>query len=105
MYVKTKINAAKSLLPPGTSLLRRSAKPAQNKPDPEPVSLIKPPPPSSMSGSLTELERSNPKVSIKMWERILGRNPEDSQSDIEYRILKKGVHAVKRTAEYCTFLG
>lgn len=52
----------------------------------------------------SDLEKSVPGVSLGMWNRVLGRCPEDTQAEIENRIAKRGVHLLKKHSDFHYFI-
>jgi hypothetical protein len=53
---------------------------------------------------VSELEKAVPEVSVKFWNRVLGRNSEESQIDIENRIAKRGLAGIRKQVDYFAFL-
>jgi hypothetical protein len=85
-------------LPPGTSLLKRNV--AANS-----VAAAAVPHLQQHVPQVTELEKAAPDVALSFWSRLLGRNPEDTQAEIETRVAKRGLGGVKKQADHFAFFG
>ena len=98
--------SSSSSLPPGTSLLKRSAVNGFSvSPAPSPCPSPSRPSSAAPPTTLTELERATPNVSLDTWNKILGRDQDDeTQADVENRLAKKGMHLLKKQIRYYVFL-
>ncbi|XP_040564720.1 uncharacterized protein [Lepeophtheirus salmonis] len=86
----------------GTSLLRKNVLPSTYPPS---ISMPKTfPQVNGSNGHLTDLEKAVPGVSLETWKCILGRFGNETQSEIENRVAKRGIHLLKKQTEFLSFL-
>ena len=84
----------KTNLPAGTSLLKRSNGMVKQQQQQNILDL----------DTLTELEKAIPDVSLSSWNKIVGRNPDIVQTEVESRLLKKGAASLKSYTQHMSFL-